>query len=124
VTAIQSYRDLEVWKRAMDLAVAVYETSRGFPIDERFGLTSQVRRSAASVAANIAEGYGRQSRQSYVHFLKIAQGSLKETETHLILASRVGMIDTTVLGARLDESEEIGRMLRSLITKLENHQGR
>ena len=124
MTAIQSYRDLEVWKRAMDLAVAVYETSRGFPTDERFGLTSQVRRSAASVAANIAEGYGRQSRQSYVHFLKIAQGSLKETETHLILASRVGMIDTTVLGTRLDESEEIGRMLRSLITKLENHQGR
>lgn len=124
MTAIQSYRDLEVWKRAMDLAVAVYETSRGFPVDERFGLTSQVRRSAASVAANIAEGYGRQSRQSYVHFLKIAQGSLKEAETHLILASRVGMIDTTVLGARLDESEEIGRMLRSLITKLENHQGR
>jgi four helix bundle protein len=124
VTAIQSYRDLEVWKRAMDLAVATYEATRSFPAEKRFGLTSQVRRSVASVAANIAEGYGRQSKQSYLNFLKIAQGSLKETETHLILASRVGLLDTKSLSALLDASEEIGRMLRGLILKLEGHLGR
>ena len=124
MTAIQSYRDLEVWKRAMDLAVATYEATHDFPAEERFGLTSQVRRSVASVAANIAEGYGRQSKQSYMNFLKIAQGSLKETETHLILASRVGLLETKTLGPLLDASEETGRMLRGLILKLEGHPGR
>ncbi|MFY7853311.1 MAG: four helix bundle protein, partial [Brevundimonas sp.] len=81
--SVRSYRDLEVWKRAMDLAVATYELTREFPREEQFGLTSQARRAATSIAANIAEGYGRATRPAYVSFLRIAQGSLKELETHL-----------------------------------------
>ena len=73
---ISGYRDLVVWQRAMELAEATYLLTKRFPPDEQYGLTSQARRAAASVAANIAEGYGRQTRASYVSFLRIAQGSL------------------------------------------------
>lgn len=86
---IESYRDLKVWQRAMDLAVLVYGLTAAFPKQEQFGLTAQSRRAAVSVAANIAEGYGRSTKAAYLNFLRIAQGSLKETETHLILAGRV-----------------------------------
>ena len=88
---VRSYRDLLVWQRAMDVAVAVYDLTRSYPQDELFGLTSQSRRAASSIAANIAEGYGRASKLSYLHFLKIARGSLKELETHLMLAERVAV---------------------------------
>lgn len=121
MASIQSYRDLEVWKRAMDLAVAVYGATRAFPADERFGLTAQVRRSCTSIAANIAEGYGRQSKPTYIHFLKIAQGSLKETETHLILAHRLDLLKADDLAGLLSASEQLGRMLRALILKLADH---
>jgi four helix bundle protein len=118
VARVDSYRDLLVWQRAMDIAVAVYELTRTYPRDETFGLTAQTRRAAASVPANIAEGFGRASRASYAHFAKIAQGSLKELETHLILAERVGATKPGTTDAILRESDELGRMLRSLITKL------
>ncbi len=121
---IRSYRDLIVWQRAMDVAVAVYEVSRTWPRDELFGMTSQSRRAAASVAANIAEGYGRSSKLSYISFLRIAQGSLKELETHLILASRVGVAAEAPVDDILMQTQEIGRMLHSLIGKLRDHPGR
>lgn len=88
---IRSYRDLLVWQRGMDLAAEVYRLSRAWPKEETYGLTSQARRAAAAIPANIAEGYGRQSTASYAQFLKIARGSLKELETHLLLAERVGL---------------------------------
>lgn len=84
---IESYRDLIVWQQAMDLAVSIYEVTRAWPKDEIYGMTGQVRRAATSVPANIAEGYGRESRASYQQFLRIAQGSLKELE----IAHRVGI---------------------------------
>jgi four helix bundle protein len=118
---IQSYRDLEVWRRGMDLAEATYRLSRSFPREEQFGLTSQSRRAAVSIPANIAEGYGRSSRLSYLHFLRIAQGSLKELETHLILAIRVGAATHSVVHPVLENADQLGRMLRALIVKLENH---
>ncbi len=90
---IKSYRDLRVWKEAMDLAVECYRITKAFPRDEIFGLTSQIRRSAASIPANIAEGYGRDSAGHYIHHLKVAQGSLKELETHVILSERVELLD-------------------------------
>lgn len=71
---ISSHRDLSVWQQAMDLAATVYELSKSWPREETYGLTSQARRSAVSVCVNIAEGYGRENRGSYVHFLRIAQG--------------------------------------------------
>ena len=119
MSEVRSYRDLLVWQRAMDLAAATYELTRAYPRDELFGLTSQSRRAAASIAANIAEGYGRASRRTYSHFLRIAQGSLKELETHLILAERVGVTPPGSTEALLDKADELGRMLRSLISKVQ-----
>lgn len=119
MSEVRNYRDLLVWQRAMDIAAATYELSRNFPKDELFGLTSQSRRAAASIAANIAEGYGRASRPTYAHFLRIAQGSLKELETHLILAERVGVVRPGSVAGLLDQSDELGRMLRALIARLQ-----
>jgi four helix bundle protein len=119
VAEIQSYRDLLVWKQAMDLAVAVYETTRSWPKDELYGLTSQARRAAVSIAANIAEGYGRDSRGSYVQLLKVAQGSVKELETHFLIAERVGIADAMSVAGVLESGESVGKLLRVLIRKLE-----
>jgi four helix bundle protein len=116
---IRSYRDLRVWKEAMDLAVACYGMTRGFPKEETFGLTSQNRRAASSVAANIAEGYGRESPGQYVNFLRMAQGSLKELETHVLLASRVGVTTAADAEAMLARSEGVGKMLRGLIRSIQ-----
>lgn len=116
--SVRSYRDLEVWKRAMDLAVATYDVTRAFPREEQFGLTSQARRAATSIAANIAEGYGRATRPAYVSFLRIAQGSLKELETHLLIAQRVGHCTQASTDALLSRTDELGRMLRALIVTL------
>ena len=118
-TVIQSYKDLRVWREAMDLAEACYRLSTGFPRDEAYGLTTQVRRSAVSVPANIAEGYGRENTGSYVQFLKVAQGSLKELETHLILAERVGIVGAAATAPILDRCEVVGKMLNALIRSLQ-----
>jgi four helix bundle protein len=104
----------------MDIAVSCYEVTKGFPKEEVYGLTSQIRRAAASVPANIAEGHGRDGTGSYVQHLKIAQGSLKELETHLILSARVGLLDATKADDVLMQSDEIGRMLRALIRSLQD----
>jgi four helix bundle protein len=119
---IQSYRDLLVWQQAMDLAVLCYSLTQSFPRQELFGLTSQIRRSAASVAANIAEGHGRENPGSFIQFLRVAQGSLKETETHLILSERVGLLKAAQLSEVFRKCEEIGKMLRSLIRAIQERQ--
>ena len=119
MTEVRSYRDLLVWQRAMDLATAIYELTRTYPREELFGLTSQSRRAAASIAANIAEGYGRATRQSYASFLRIARGSLKELETHLILAERVGVATKGPTARLLEQTDELGRMLHGLISKVQ-----
>jgi four helix bundle protein len=117
--SIQSHRDLIVWQKAMDLAVAAYRLTSEFPSDERYGLTSQIRRAAASVPANIAEGYGRESAGAYGQQLRVSQGSLKEFETHVELAHRVGLVDEEPLIRTLKDAEEVGKMLRSLIRAVE-----
>lgn len=81
MSPIKSYRDLTVWQHAMDLAESLYRVTSPFPKEEMFGLTSQIRRAAVSVAANIAEGHGRERTQSFIQFLRQSQGSLKELET-------------------------------------------
>ena len=116
--SIQSYRDLRVWQEAMDLAEDCYRLTKDFPREELFGLTSQIRRAATSVPANIAEGYGRDSTKAYVNQLRIAQGSLKEVETHLLLSGRIGITTEEVVAASLARSEAVGKMLRSLINKV------
>lgn len=102
----------------MDLVVHVYALSKTWPREELYSLTSQARRAAVSVPANIAEGYGRSGRASYVHFLKIAQGSLKELETHVEVAERVGLIDRDRCQALLDEADVVGKLLNGLIRSL------
>jgi four helix bundle protein len=115
---VKSYRDLIVWQQAMDLAVQAYDLTRNWPKEELYGLTSQVRRAASSIAANIAEGYGRETRGAYQQFLRIAQGSLKELETHLLIAERVGLIMRGASAGILERTESLGKLLRLLIRKL------
>ena len=117
--AIRSYKDLEVWQLAMTLAVDCYKVTGGFPREEGYGLTSQIRRSSSSIPANIAEGYGRESTASFIQFLRVAQGSLKELETHLMLAERVDIAPPEAAKACLENCERIGKMLRNLIRALQ-----
>src|SRR5271154_3219114 len=119
VAEIRSYRDLRVWQEAMTLVEESYRFSRDLPMEELFGLTSQMRRAAVSIPANIAEGYGRDSRGSYVNFLKTAQGSLKELETHLILAQRLKFGNFDLAEQLLARCESVGRMLHALIRSLQ-----
>jgi four helix bundle protein len=118
MTAINSYRDLIVWQQAIDLAAAIYRSTRKWPREELYGLTQQARRAAVSVPANIAEGNGREARGSYVQFLRISQGSLKELETHLIIARRTGIADDDQVVGLLNQCESVGKLLRLLIRKL------
>ena len=116
---VQSYRDLKVWQKGMDLAAASYTNTKSLPDDERFGMISQIRRAAASVPANIAEGYGRENRGEFIQFLRIAQGSLKELETHLLLVQRVYPKSAKPMLELLPITDELGKMLRALIRALQ-----
>lgn len=122
MNTLKSYRDLEVWRKSIELAEQVYRLSAKFPAEEKFGLTSQVRRSAASVAANIAEGAEREGTKEFLQFLGIASGSLAETETFLILAARLGLVPEAETHLALEQAAVVGRMLnglkRSLRSKL------
>jgi len=112
--ALKSYRDLQVWKKSIELAEMVYRLSSRFPAEEKFGLTSQVRRAAASVAANIAEGAERSGTREFLQFLGIASGSLAETETYLILAQRLGLVSEQDASRLLGQAATVGRMLNVL----------
>lgn len=115
---IKSYRDLRVWQEALNPAEMAYRLVATFPKDELFGLTSQIRQAASSVPANIAGGYGRGGRATYVQFLRIAQGSLKELETHILLAQRVDLLSNGATDPLLKKSDTVGRMLNRLIASL------
>ena len=115
---IRDYRDLIVWKEAMDLAERTYVLTRTFPKEELFGMTSQMRRCATSVPANIAEGFGRQQRRSFVQFLRIAQGSLKELESHSILAARLGLLDKSGSDEIEARCELLGKRMVTFIRSL------
>jgi four helix bundle protein len=121
VSEITSYRDLKVWQEAMALAVAIHGHLAKIPVAVRRALADQMWRSAISVPANIAEGYGRDSTGSYVQFLKVARGSLKELETHILLAQRIGVFDGRETQPLLSSSESIGKMLNALIRSLKGH---
>jgi four helix bundle protein len=111
---IRNCRDLEVWRLGMDVPVKVYEVSKGFPGDEKFGLTSQLRRAAASVPANISEGHARSSTKDYLRFIAIAIGSLAETATFIELAARLNYGDADELRSIYKMTQEERRMLRAL----------
>ena len=120
---IQGYRDLEVWRQSMDLAETVWNLSATFPEQERFGMTSQLRRAASSVPANIAEGAGRSGTGEFLHFLGIASGSLAETETFLLLAERLRLLPPDRSKTALDQAEAVGRMLTALKRSLRKRRG-
>ncbi|HEX8209361.1 MAG TPA: four helix bundle protein [Longimicrobium sp.] len=115
---VSSHRDLDVWRLAMDLVVDIYRASAKFPSDERFGLTSQIRRAAVSVPANIAEGNSRSTRKDYAAFLSIAKGSLAEIETFLLIAIRLGYVTEERVAAELALLTRVSKMLRSLRARL------
>ncbi len=114
MTAIRSYRDLIVWQKAMALAALCYAKTRSFPRAEAFGLTTQIRRAAASIPANVAEGNGHENTGSYIQFLRISQGSLKELETHVMPSQTVELMKATDAEQILDATEEVGKLLRPL----------
>ncbi len=117
---IQSYRDLLVWQKAMEVVVECYRLSEMFPKTETYGLASQLRRAAVSVPANIAEGQGREHLGNYLHHLSIANRSLMEVETHLLLAEKLLFLTTSQTGAVLAATTEVSRMLSGLTRSLKN----
>ena len=121
-TSLKSYRDLIVWSKAVDLAALCYEATVEFPRGEVYGMTAQIRRASTSIPANIAEGYGRDGAGQFVQFLKIAQGSLKELETHLIVSERVGLLSSDKMHVLLEQCDEIGRMLGALLRSVQRRQ--
>ena len=112
---MKDFKDLKVWSKAHDVTLAVYELTRQFPKDELYGLTSQIRRSAASVGANIAEGCGRRSDGEMCRFLHIAYGSATELEYHLLLAHDLHMLEDRKFQVMERQVDEVQRMLTSLI---------
>ncbi|MGB1123937.1 MAG: four helix bundle protein [Phycisphaeraceae bacterium] len=118
-SGIKSYRDLHVWQRAVELVEETYRISADFPSDERFGLTSQIRRATVSIPSNISEGYGRRRKAQYMHHLDIANGSLAEVETQLIIAGRLGFIDKEKAKKAWSLAQDTGKMLTGLLRSLD-----
>ena len=116
--SVKSFRELIAWQKAMDLVAEVYAATVNFPSDERFGLTSQLRRAAVSIPSNIAEGQGRNTPRDFVHFLSIAYGSLCEVQTQVLLSQRLQYMDTFSAEQIMEHSEEVGRILNGLSNSL------
>lgn len=117
--AAKNYRDLIVWQKAMDLTEEVYRLSKFLPKEELYSLTDQMRRAAVSISSNIAEGQGRGSIKSFIHFLSIARGSKAELETQLLLCVRLGYLKSEQVEPALGLCDEIGRMIFVLTGNLE-----
>jgi len=115
---VQSYRELIVWQKGMELVSEVYRLTRGFPREELYGLTQQVRRAAVSIPSNIAEGQARDSAAEFRRFLSIAQGSRAEVETQILIAIHLGYTKETDAGTTMSLLAEIQKMLAKLIARL------
>ena len=117
-SAMRPHEKLDVWKRAIDFVVTVYKMTESFPRDERFGLISQIRRAAVSIAANIAEGAGRHTSKEFKYFLSNAQGSVSELATELLIAQRLGYLKIEAFDIGNTELTSIGRMIFGLSRSL------
>jgi len=116
--AVQHYRELIVWQKAIVLVETVYRATEGFPKTEIYALTNQIRRAAVSIPSNIAEGQGRNSTRDFLHFLSVAQGSLMELETQITIATRLGYLEASQEESLLTSTAEISRMLSGLKSSL------
>jgi len=120
---IRDYRDLIVWKEAMEIAELVYSLTRAFPREELFGMTSQMRRAAVSIPCNVAEGFGRAQRKSFIQFLRVGQGSLKELETQALLSGRVGFLSPDQVDNIISRCQRLGRRLVQFVRSLSPEDG-
>jgi four helix bundle protein len=118
---VRHYRDLMAWQKAMDLVELVYGATRGWPKDEIYGLTNQIRRAVVSVPSNIAEGQGRNSPKEFMHHLSIARGSLLEVETQALIAQRLGYIPSELAERILSSADDVSRLISGLARYLATH---
>ncbi len=116
---VKDYRELIVWQKAMDLVEMIYHTSVKFPKEELYGLTSQIRRASVSIPSNIAEGQGRRTTRDFLHFLGMAYGSVKEVETQVLIAERLGYIDKNHSLKLVEATTEVARLISGLTNSLE-----
>lgn len=113
--SVRDFRELKVWEKAHQLTLAVYRATTSFPTDEKYGLTSQLRRAAAAIPANIAEGCGRGGERELARYLQIAMGSASELEYHLLLARDLGFVDGALYQQLQERTTEVKRMLTSFV---------
>ncbi len=116
---VRTFRDLKVWQRAHELVLAVYAVTKQFPDDERYGITSQIRRSVSSIATNIVEGCKRNGKKEFLYFLNISDTSVEETKYHLLLSRDLGYLANSEYERLLDLCNQVGRMLNALQKSLE-----
>jgi four helix bundle protein len=116
---LKNYKELKVWQKAYELCLIIYKTTKTFPKEERYGLTSQIRRAAVSIPSNIAEGYGRRTTGEYIQALYVAYGSQCEIETQILLAGDLGFIKADDLEKLNKDVGDVERMLKGLIRSLE-----
>jgi four helix bundle protein len=114
----RNYTDLIAWQKSMDLAQELYRATARFPKEEMYGLTSQLRRAAVSVPSNIAEGQGRRTTGAFLQHLSIAHGSLRETETQVLLAVRLGYLSDKAAASLMKQAGEVGRLITGLANSL------
>ena len=119
----RSYQDLDVWKKGLTIAKFIYQATANFPVDERFGLTNQMRRAAVSIPSNIAEGHARLSTAEFQRFISIAMGSIAELETQIVLSADLGFLTVAISQEALRRLDEIGKMARGLHRSLANRRG-
>ena len=117
---IKRFQDMPVWQESMDLAVKIFEVSEGFPKKEDYSLTSQIRRSALSIPANIAEAFGRYHKKDKINFYYYARGSITETQNHLIYSNRVNYLNSEIAENLIERLEEINKSLNKIIKTLNN----
>jgi len=116
--AVKDFRELIVWQKAMDLVESIYRTTAKYPKEETYGLIAQMRRAAVSIPSNIAEGQARNTTRDFLHFLAIAYGSLKELETQILIAERLGYITNQQSNTLVQFTTEIARLISGLSNSL------
>ena len=121
MSEIKSYKDLLIWQKGIDIVINLYQLVEDFPKQETYALSSQLKRASVSIPSNIAEGYGRNSTQSYIHFVSISRGSLFELETQLIIAQKLKFVkNESLLSELMNQITEESKMINSFLNKLES----